>query len=289
MATLDLKDPDSGKEFRLYQVQMSEDNTQGSVDTFSAPGQTSDEAFISVLSEQETFSLTGLVTAPGLSGTTTPNAYSSDWRTALSEYAQRGEAFAHSAQNTGYTLEDRSRSRTSLNVCIESLSWTYARGAINELSYELTLKRGEGLLPDDPISIGSATPGGVTTQPTLGGETLRGFERLGMTKTMGELNVAEIAFASDAGENLITADQGTTRTWTFRGRHPEPGPGDTHPTGDEFDDNIRALLDDNTKTFATVFPGYSPSVKVTGFKSPREWKDGGESHVYEITVREAGN
>lgn len=285
MATLDLKDPDSGEEFRLFQVQMSEDTTQGSVDTFSAPGQTSDEAFISVLSEQETFSLTGLVTAPGLSGTTTPNAYSSDWRTALAEYAQRGEAFAHSAQNTGYTLEDRSRSRTSLNVCIESFSWTYARGAINELSYELTLKRGEGLLPDDPISIGSATPGGVTTQPTLGGETLHGFERLELEKSMGELNVVERAFASDAGENDITADQGTTRTWTFRGRYPT---GKT-PDQDTFDDNIRALIDDNTKTFATVFPGYSPSVKVLNFRSPREWKDGGESHEYEITVREAGN
>jgi hypothetical protein len=283
MTTLDLRDPSSGDEWRLYNVQLGEDDTQADPDVFPQPGFDSGETFVTVLTERERFQLTGLVTAPRLSSVATPNAYSSDWFSALAEYVGRGEGFAHSSQGSGYTLEDRSRSRTSLNVVIEQFQWTLERGAVNQLSYQLTLRRGEGVLPDGGITVTSPTPGAQTSQPTLGGETLHGFRRLECTKSMGGMSQANIAFSGTPADNQIWADEGMTRRWTLDGRYPS---GKT-PDQDAFDDNVRGLITNQTHTFSTVFPGYSPDVKVIGFDAPRSWQEGGESHEYTIRMIEA--
>lgn len=280
MTTLDLRDADDGSEWRLWQVQISDDTLDTNADTFPAVGQSSDKTFVSVLEELEAFSLTGLVTAPRLSGQTTPNSYNSDWRTALAEYIQRGEAFAQSAQGTGYTLQDRDRDRTALNVLIEDFTWTYEKGAVFQVSYELTLRRGLGVLPDANVSVGSATPQATGNVPALAGNNLDGFERIECSKRM-ELSSAPIAFGG-AGENTVSAEGGMVREWSYSGRK-----SGTEAQRNSFDDTIRGLVDDSTKTFQTVMPGYSATVKAVDFESGRRAESGADSHEYSVTVRES--
>lgn len=272
--TITLSRKNSAQSIQLRRGQTHTVDSDANLDVFSFTGGRPEDTFLASLGEREEREFVGLVTAPKLSADAN---YSDDWSTALAEYAQELEAFAYSRQHEGYTLTDNHRGDT-IDVCVTELEWELEAGAVYQLSYTLTLETGVGAMPDDPISIGSATPGGGWA---IDGNDLGNFEYVSVVRSP-ETQTNVRAFAGGPGENDVITTTAAERVVSFRGAK----------TGDQatinsFDDTMEALIKNEVVTMDFDFPGYSKDGMVASYDSERQADWGADSLMrYELEFHE---
>jgi hypothetical protein len=220
----------------------------------------------------------GTVTAPKLSQ---DSAFSSDWRQALAEWIVKFESFCYELQGAGYDLVDNNRNKT-VAVVLERTQWRLTAGAPYEIEWEIEVRLGEGVLPQDARTEKTANVQTSMTVPaSVGGFDLPGLRDLTVERSF-EVNENALAFEDTAENNLIVADSGVSHRIRYRGEF-----AGTATERQQFDSDINSLIGDEGRTFQTRFPGYSVDGVVLTFRSDFQAQFAGNKHNYELEFLES--
>jgi hypothetical protein len=210
-APLTLTDPVSGTTLELYNAQSSSNDRQGSVDVSPYTGFDSDQAFLSSLEQQGSFTIQGAVTGRRLSQLA---GYSSDPQTALAEWAVTFEAFVNGAPGNGYTLTRGYRTGTDFTGIVETARWSRRGGESVELGYSLEFVRGQAAGVSEPVSPDSL---GTATTWTVDGVSFAGIDEVSVEKSM-PVDVYRRTFAEDPDDNDLLNRAGATRRVSLTGQ-----------------------------------------------------------------------
>lgn len=242
----------------LWQAQEDKSNLQGEVDVQNPPTLDSDDALLSGLTIQEDVELTGKTTGLRLSR---QSGYSNDPKVALAEWVQKAIAFVNGNQGTGYTLQSTERDRSIPGV-VASFGWVRSEGSPLEVDWDITFKRGEGVMASEPISTGPAQP---QSTATLDGMNLQHLKQWREQKQQS-FDPAPVTLADSADSTIQAADSGAIRRIILTGTYTG-----TIAERKQFDNKFQNLVgQDEIVTYQSAFPGHSLDVMVSSYESTRE-------------------
>lgn len=209
--TLTLSDPQSGTDVELYHADELRSDVQGSVEPSPPPGFSSDEPFLTQLTQDGRVTITGEVSANEL---TRSGDYSSDPRTALAGWLVRFESFLNGAQGKGYDLALDYRSMTYQGY-IETLEWSYRGGEPYTLGFNLEFQRGTGFGAYQEPTFGAVSPTGTWR---VNGVEIPYIREVSVTKSQ-EIEATRRTFADSPGANDITSTGGAVREINLTGQN----------------------------------------------------------------------
>lgn len=242
----------------LWQAQEDKAETTGDVDVTNAPAYDSEEVLLTGLTKQEEVSLSGTATGNRLSAM---SEYSDDSVTALAEWVQLAMAMVNGSQGRGFDLTSTERDRT-IPCVIGSFGWTREEGAPLEVQWDISLKRGEGVMGKKAVSPGEADPGGPMTLDGIDLQQPLDFRE----QKQQNFDPAPLTLADTPDDTVQAADSGAERRITITGKH-----SGSIAERKSFDDSIRALIgQDMVVEYRSPFPGHTIDVMVDSFESTRE-------------------
>ena len=241
----------------LYTAAQAARNNIGSVNVTPFVTFDAEDAFLVGMTQREQIQITGKANGFFLAD---QNEYSNDPKTALAEWTQELMAVVSGTQGEGHRLTDTERGLVgpdALLVTAEKVGFTLTGGSPFEVEYDIDLQRGEGVMPSETDRVKPADP---RTTMELDGVDLGFFDQIREQKRC-QIDLAEMLFAADAEENLISAQTGAVRNVQIAGTFTG-----TKAEREAFEASINGLIGtDETVTYKSPFPGHNLNVMVDTF------------------------
>lgn len=252
-----VEDRDGSSQMYLWNIQKNSARRMARPRVDAIFSTDSDETFLASYEEEERIQIEG--TATGLR-IAQRNDYSDDPLEALGEWGSYLLSHVNGNQGRGWTFTNEYTGR-SLPGVFESVDLVRRRAEPYQVEYSITVRIGNGLMPEIPPEGSDVTP---RTDPTVDGENLHEIESLRINKRQ-KMNVHKYPF-HDPEDNDVEADTGARKEIEIRGNVP----GDESVRTD-FDSTFRERAGVNEIVeYRSSFPGTTLDVMVGDFESTRE-------------------